>query len=71
MGLPKSKTSDGVEYDSILILIDHFTKLVCYYPVYKIINTTQLAELLFRIFAQTRPLDNIIFNKGSVFTSEY
>jgi hypothetical protein len=39
MGLPKSKTSDSVKYDSILILIDCFIKLVRYYLVYKIINT--------------------------------
>ena len=50
MGLPKSKTSDGVEYDSVLILIDCFMKLVCYYLIYKIIDATQLVELLFRIF---------------------
>jgi hypothetical protein len=71
MGFPKSKTSDGVEYDSILILIDCFIKLVHYYPIYKIIDTTQLIKLLFRIFAQIGPLNNIVSNRGSVFISEY
>jgi len=40
MDLPKSKTPNSVEYNSILILIDHFIKLVRYYPVRKIINAT-------------------------------
>jgi hypothetical protein len=39
MGLSKSKTSDGVKYDSVLVLIDYFIKLVHYYLVYKIIDT--------------------------------
>jgi len=50
MDLPKSKTPNSVECNSILVLIDRFIKLVCYYLVYKIINAMQLAELLFRVF---------------------
>jgi hypothetical protein len=37
--LLESKTSNSVEYNSVLILIDHFIKLVYYYLVYKTINT--------------------------------
>jgi len=50
MDLLESKTPNGVEYNSVLILIDRFIKLVRYYLVYKIINATQLVELLFRVF---------------------
>ena len=50
MDLLEFKTSNSVEYNSILVLIDRFIKLVHYYLVYKIINTTQLAELLFKVF---------------------
>ena len=71
MDLPKSITPNSIEYNSVLILIDCFIKLVYYYLVYKTINATQLAELLFRIFAQTGPLNNIISNKGSVFINKY
>ena len=71
MDLPEFITLDGVEYNSILILIDRFIKLVYYYPVCKIIDVIQFIKLLFRIFTQTGPLDNIVFNRGSVFTSEY
>ena len=71
MDLPKSKTPNSVEYNSILILIDHFIKLVRYYLIRKIINTAQLVELLFRVFTQTGPLNNIISNRGSAFISKY
>jgi len=50
MDLLKFKTPNSIEYNSILILIDRFIKLVRYYLVYKIINATQLIELLFRVF---------------------
>ena len=71
MDLPKSTTPDSIEYNSILILIDCFIKLVRYYLVYKTINATQLIKLLFRIFAQTGPPNNIISNKGSIFINKY
>jgi len=71
MDLLESKTPNGIEYNSVLILIDRFIKLVRYYLVRKIINTTQLAELLFRVFTQIGPLDDIVSNRGSVFISEY
>ena len=71
MDLLESKTPNSAEYNSVLILIDRFIKLVRYYPVRKIINAMQLAELLFRVFAQIGPLDNIISNRGSVFISKY
>jgi len=50
MDFPESKTPNGVEYNSVLVLVDRFIKLVRYYLVYKIIDATQLAELLFRVF---------------------
>ena len=50
MDLFKSKTPNSVEYNSVLVLIDRFIKLVRYYLVCKIINATQLAELLFKVF---------------------
>jgi hypothetical protein len=71
MDLPESKTPNSVEYNSILVLIGRFIKLVYYYLVHKIINATQLIELLFRVFAQIGPLDNIISNRGSIFISDY
>ena len=71
MDLPKSKTPNSIEYNSVLILIDRFIKLVRYYLVYKIINATQLIKLLFRVFIQIGPLNNIVSNRGSVFISKY
>ena len=71
MDLSKSTTPNSIEYNSILILINYFIKLIHYYPVRKIINIIQLTELLFRIFTQIGPPNNIIFNRGSVFTNKY
>jgi len=40
MDLLEFKTPNSVKYNSILVLIDHFIKLVRYYLVRKIINAT-------------------------------
>ena len=45
MDLLEFKTSNSIEYNSILILIDYFIKQVYYYLVRKIINATQLTEV--------------------------
>jgi len=71
MDLLESKTPNSIKYNSVFVLIDYFIKLVHYYLVYKIINITQLVEFLFKVFAQIRPLNNIISNRGSIFISEY
>ena len=71
MGLPKSTTPNSIKYNFILVLIDYFIKLIYYYPVRKTIDVIQLTKLLFRIFTQIGPLDNIIFNKNSIFISKY
>ena len=71
MDFPKFITPNSIKYNSILVLIDRFIKLVYYYLVYKTIDAIQLTELLFRIFAQIGPLDNIVSNRGSVFISKY
>jgi len=55
----------------MFIFIDYFIKLIYYYLVYKIINTTQLIKILFRVFTQIKPPNNIVFNKGSIFISKY
>jgi len=42
-----------------------------YYLIYKIINTTQFVEFLFRVFAQIGLLNYIVFNRGNIFISKY
>jgi len=71
MDLLEFKTPDSVEYNFIFIFIDYFIKLIYYYLVYKTINATQLAEFLFRVFAQIGSLNNIVSNRGNIFISEY
>ena len=55
MDLLEFKTPNSIEYNSVLILINRFIKLVHYYLVYKIINATQLTELLFKVFINRAP----------------
>ena len=43
-GLPFSKNPNGGEdYDSILIIVDRFSKMARYIPYYKTINALELA----------------------------
>jgi hypothetical protein len=44
--LPLSKDEQGRIYDSVLVLIDRFSKYVQYLPVNKIINAQALANLI-------------------------
>lgn len=70
--LPESRDDSGKSHDSVLVLVDRFTKLVRYLPVNKSITATQLADLLFtRCFTKQGPPSSLISDRGSVFTSEF
>jgi transposase InsO family protein len=72
MDLPESKGPHGGEtYDSVLMLIDRFTKLVRYIACQKTINAPALAKLIWRIFLQSGTPTSLISDRSSVFTSEY
>ena len=43
--LPPSADSKGNAYDIILIIVDHFTKMVKYFPIRETIAAPQLVEL--------------------------
>ena len=45
-GLPPSKRG-GVVYNSILVVVDRFTKIARYLPTTKTIATAELADLFF------------------------
>jgi len=43
--LPSSKNPNGGEdYDSILVIVDRFSKITRYIPYYKTIDTLELAQ---------------------------
>ena len=45
VGLPLSTDSKGNTYDTILIIVNCFTKIVKYFPIREIIAALQLVEL--------------------------
>ncbi len=44
-GLPKSKDLGGVEYDSTLVIIDRFIKMVYFKPILTTLDACQLAKV--------------------------
>ena len=71
-GLPESKGFNGRVYDSILVVVDRFSKMVRYFAVNKTIDAPALAELIYKkIVMFTGTPDDIVSDRGSVFTSEY
>jgi transposase InsO family protein len=70
--LPVSISFEGVEYDSILVIIDRFTKMGHFIPTWKDIITEQLAELFIREVVRLHGVPtNIVTDRGSVFVSEF
>ena len=45
VSLPLSTDSKGNAYDAILVVVDHFTKMVKYFPIREMMAALQLAEL--------------------------
>jgi len=69
--LPPSRGEDGV-YDSILVILDRYTKMARYLPCRKSINAEQLANLLVnRLFLEFGTPEGIVSDRGTVFTSQF
>ena len=70
-GLPPSKYR-GKVYDTILIVVNRFTKMVRYLLIIIIIDAAELAELFYiEIVYRYGILVGIISDRGSLFTSAY
>ena len=70
-GLPPSKRR-GVVYDSILVVVDRYTKMVRYVPVTKKTDAAELAEVFFdEVVLRFGMPDGIVSDRGSVFTSAF
>ena len=70
--LSRSKDWRGVEYNSILVIVDQLTKMVYYKPVLITLNAKQLAEVLIEaIFKYHSLSDSIISGRKSLFTSKF
>ena len=69
--LPPSK-GVGRVYDSILVIVDRFTKLFRYIPVQKTITAPELAELFIQhVYKYFRCPKGITTDRGSIFTSKF
>ena len=59
-------------YDSILVVVDWYTKMVKYFPTRETIKAPELADLFVaKIIMQYKLPESIITDRGSLFTSEY
>ena len=70
-GLPVSTNWKSETYDSILVIVDRFMKMVHYKPVKVIIDAPGLAEVIIKTVVWHHSLSNsIITNQDLVFTSK-
>ena len=69
--MPLSKLK-GVVYDSILVIVDRFIKMVRYLSTRVTIDAAELAEEFYSeiVYRYSIP-DGIINNRGSVFISSF
>ncbi len=61
-----------VIYDSILVIVDHYTKMMHYLFMKKILTVVELAELFFEKIALRYEISNdIIINKDNLFINSF
>ena len=71
-GLPILTDWKGDSYDSILVIVDRFTKMVYYEPVKVTIDAPELAKVILNVVVWHRGLpDSIVSDRGSLFTSKF
>ena len=69
--LPPSKRKGNV-YDTILVVVDRYTKGVRYIPTTKKITAPKLEELLIeKVFLRYGAPNGAVMDQGSVFTSDF
>jgi hypothetical protein len=60
-----------VIYDLILIIVDHYIKIICYLSIKKTLTVVKLAELFFDLFLKYKMLNDIIIDKDSLFINAF
>ena len=72
MGLPLSADGDTKAYDTILVVVDCFTKIAKYFPVQKTLDVAELANLFHKriVYLFGTPW-SIISDRGSIFISQF
>jgi len=70
--LPASKSIEGAEYDSVLIVVDRFSKMAHFIPTRKDLSTEELAHLVLREIVRIHGLPaKIVTDRGSLFAAEF
>ena len=70
-GLPPSRFR-GKVYDSILVIVDRYTKMARYILIIKEINVPELAKLfILHVIKDFNILSGMTSNKGLIFTSKF
>ena len=70
-GLPPT-IHNGIEVDSILVIVDRFTKFCHFFPVHTTMTAAELAELYHnKIELKYGPQEGIVSDRGPVFTSKF
>ena len=70
--LPLSTDWKGNSYDSILVIVNHLTKIVYYEPVKVTIDALRLAKIIIDVVVRHHGLpDSIISERGAIFTSKF
>ena len=70
--LPLSTDWKGDSYDSILVIVNHLTKLVHYEPVKVTINALRLTEVIIDVMLQYHSFpDSITSDCGAIFTFQF
>ena len=71
INLPPSRRSDKV-YNTIYIIVNHYTKIALYLPIVKTITITKLADLfLNKVVCRFRTPKGIVSDRSSIFTSKF
>ena len=72
MGLPPSADTDSKAYDTILVIVNRFTKMAQYFLVWKTIGAVDMAQLFHdRIVCTFGTPVSIVTDRGSIFTSQF
>ena len=67
-----SRNGEGKIFNSLLVVVDRYTKMAKYIPVLKSITAEQLANIFLKhIVSQFRTPEGIVSDRGAVFTSTF
>ena len=71
-GLPVSINCKGDSYDSILVIINQFMKMVHYKPVKITLNALELAKVIIDMVVRHHALpDLVVTDRSFLFTSKF